>query len=98
MDQAKFESEMSRARIYRKLERPDYWEGFTRGLRRAYHGAIFGTEAQHVHWLSLAADGGDESSRKRGRGYRDGLAVSNLGAEVDGAITVQATPTLPGGG
>ena len=97
MNQGTFESEMSRARIYRKLERPDYWEGFARGLRRAYHGAIFGTEAQHVHWLSLATDGGDDSSRKRGRGYRDGLAVSDAGAEFDGAITVQATPALPAG-
>ncbi len=85
MDQAKFASEMNKARIYRKLERPDYWEGFARGLRRAYHGTIFGTEVQHAHWLSLATDGGDESSRKRGRGYRDGLAVSDPGAAVDDA-------------
>jgi len=97
MDQAKFESEMNRARIYRKIERPDYWEGFARGLRRAYHGAVFGTEHEHSHWLSLATDGSDESSRKRGRGYRDGLAVSDPGAEFDGAITVQATPAGPGG-
>ena len=76
MDEARFMAEMDKAHVLRKSgARPDYWDGFTRGLRRAYHGALFGTEEEHAHWLSLASDGGDESSRERGRGYREGMAA-----------------------
>ena len=76
MDEARFMTEMNKAHILRKSDkRSDYWDGFSRGLRRAYHGALFGTEQEHAHWLSLASDGGDESSRERGRGYRDGMAA-----------------------
>ena len=56
-------------------EDPYYWEGYQRGLRRAYYGEVFGTEEEHNLWLSLADDEVDESRRERGRGYRDGLAV-----------------------
>lgn len=54
---------------------PDYWEGYQRGLRRAYYGEVFGTEEEHNLWLSLADDEVDETRRERGRGYRDGLAI-----------------------
>jgi hypothetical protein len=54
--------------------RPDYWAGYMRGLRRAYHGERYGTEAEHALWLSQA-DGEDEQRRERGLGYRDGLAA-----------------------
>ena len=55
----------------------DYYAGFIRGLRRAYHGERFGTEAEHRTWLALADDE-DDSRASRGRGYRDGL---NFGEE-----------------
>jgi len=29
---------------------PDYWGGYIRGLRRAYHGAAFSTDAEHEKW------------------------------------------------
>ncbi len=29
-----------------------FWEGYTRGLRRYYHGMRFGTVLEHVTWLN----------------------------------------------
>jgi hypothetical protein len=54
-------------------ERADYWHGYQHGLRRAHFGERFGAEGEHRLWMTLATDGGDESRRERGRGYRDGL-------------------------
>jgi len=56
-------------------ERADYWHGYQHGVRRAYFGERFGAEGEHRLWMTLAADGSDESRRERGRGYRDGLDV-----------------------
>ena len=51
---------------------PDYWEGFKRGLRRAYHGEQFRTEVEHEFWLSLV--GWDNiQDHQRGCGYLDGF-------------------------
>ena len=70
-----FEREMRKAKMFAYLgERTDYWEGYQLGLRRAYHGKKFGTEAEHALRMSLADDT-DEVLRERGRGYRDGLAA-----------------------
>jgi serine phosphatase RsbU (regulator of sigma subunit) len=43
----------------------DYVHGFKRGLRRLFHGASFGTAAEHMHWLAM--------TDARGQGYQDGL-------------------------
>ncbi len=77
MDEAKFMSEMAKARASDKHGERSvaYWEGFERGLRRQYHGDKFGTEQEHALWLSFADDGADPSHRERGLGYRDGLVV-----------------------
>ena len=74
MDKAKFEHEMSRARTFQDLEpnRAEYWIGYARGLRRAYHGESFGTAEEHALW-SAAADSDDLLRQQRGEGYRDGL-------------------------
>lgn len=50
-----------------------YYQGFMRGLRKAYHGESFGTEYQHEQWMSLADEVDDELRRAREEGYRDGL-------------------------
>ena len=72
-----FKLEMLKARTFRERgERPDYWLGYERGLRRGFHGARFGTEEDHEIWLSLAADPGDRTRRERGQGYREGLAAT----------------------
>jgi len=70
MKEATFQSEMRR--LTSDPTEADYYAGFIRGLRRAYHGERFGTEAEHVLWLTLA-DSEDEQRAARGKGYRDGL-------------------------
>jgi len=84
MDERKFEGEMLKAIMRRATqpERANYWKGVERGLQRAHYGAAFGTDEYHRFWLSLAENGGDESHREYGRGYRDGLAL----AETEAAI------------
>jgi len=76
MTREAFVREMVKAMIFARLRKdPYYWEGYQRGLRRAYYGEIFGTEEEHNLWLALADDEVDETRRERGRGYRDGLAI-----------------------
>ena len=75
MNEIRFQSLMMKARTYSRLgERPDYWRGYQRGLRRGFHGELFGTNDEHKLWMRLAEDGGDEPRQERGRGYRDGLS------------------------
>jgi L-rhamnose isomerase len=75
MDKATFEHEMNRGQTFQKLEqdRAEYWIGYQRGLRRAYHGESFGTPAEHALWTA-SADSDDLLRQQRGEGYRDGLA------------------------
>jgi len=74
MNQSEFESKMLRAKTMRDLgDKPDYWAGYMRGLRRLYHADKFGTAEEHKKWLALI--GPDESRSERGRGYRDGFAT-----------------------
>jgi hypothetical protein len=76
MTEHEFQSEMRRAqtmgRVTGNPHDPEYWQGYARGLRRAYHGERFGSQAEHELWLTLADDE-DESRAARGRGYRDGM-------------------------
>ncbi len=73
MTHAEFTHEMLKAKTFAGLgERPDYWRGYQRGLRRAYHGIDFGTEQEHAQWLQLV-DSDQEDRREMGLGYRDGL-------------------------
>ena len=74
MTKKQFEHEMIKAQTFQTVE-PDrafYWIGYQRGLRRAFHGEAFGTEAEHVLLLQ-AVDVDDPDRRQRGEGYRDGL-------------------------
>jgi hypothetical protein len=76
MDETRFLALMKKARNFSHLGgRPDYWRGYQRGLRRGFQGELFGTDDEHKRWMRLADDGGDESSRECGRGYRDGLGA-----------------------
>lgn len=77
MHEQKFKSEMRRAEAMRKTvepERSEYWAGYIRGLRRAYHGEKFGTTAEHNLWME-AIHSSDEMRKQRGHGYHDGLNV-----------------------
>jgi hypothetical protein len=85
MTEQKFRSEMRRAEALRKTcDDPmmsEYWAGYIRGLRRAYHGAKFGEPGEHEKWLS-AANSRDESRKQRGRGYTDGLAFEEISSRM----------------
>jgi len=74
LSHAEWEHKMHESQAFSKVQlgRADYWAGVQRGLRRAYHGANFGTDAEHVLWC--AAINSDYPMRKQlGQGYRDGL-------------------------
>jgi hypothetical protein len=76
MTEQQFQSEMGRAETMRRLTanpaESEYYAGYIRGLRRAYHGESFGTEEEHTLRLSLTEDK-DPARAAKGRGYRDGL-------------------------
>ena len=74
LTEAEFQTQMSRAQTFQGLEpdRAEYWIGYARGLRRAYHGENFGTGEEHDLWLA-AVESDDVLRKQRGHGYRDGL-------------------------
>ncbi len=75
MDCGHFRRELNKARTLGETEpnRAAYWRGYTRGLRRSYHGEQFGTAEEHNLYLAAAEDPLDGERRELGRGYRDGL-------------------------
>jgi hypothetical protein len=76
MDESTFKSKLLHAEIMSDADnRPDYWRGYIRGLRRAYHGEAFGLEGEHDLWLAQA-DRDDEQSKERGLGYWHGLKAT----------------------
>lgn len=72
MDRERFESEMRLAEIKGKIERADYWIGYRRELRRAYHGEKFGTLEEHREYLD-AINSFDQAQRETGKEYADAL-------------------------
>lgn len=75
MDEKIFKHEMNRANDMQRVEpeRQDYWIGYQRGLRRAFHDEKIGTDKEHRKWISSALRSADEQRKQRGAGYRDGL-------------------------
>jgi hypothetical protein len=82
MNQKEFESEMGRAKVMKSTDggREDFWMGYTRGLRRGYHGEKFGTDEEHQLWWNVIDDN-DESRAMRGQGYWAGIRCARLGRE-----------------
>ena len=73
MDEPTFKSKLLYAEMMLDVDdRPDYWAGYRRGLRRAYHGDRFVPDAEHESWLSLAERDSDQD-QQRVLGYWDGL-------------------------
>ena len=74
MDFERFKKEMQLAEHMAKMdsERENYWRGYQRGLRRAYHGGKFGTLEEHNKFID-AVHSLDESRRETGKGYADAL-------------------------
>ena len=86
MTEQKFKSEMRRAEAMRRMAEPmlaEYWAGYVRGLRRAYHGENFGTEVEHKRWL-LCVNDRDEQHKQRGRGYADGYECGSCANRAEG--------------
>jgi hypothetical protein len=52
----------------------EWWQGYKRGLRRAHHGASFGTDTEHQLYLDAAASD-DPMRQARGKGYVAGLTL-----------------------
>jgi hypothetical protein len=52
-------------------DRPNFWEGYIRGLRRAHYGDHYGTAENHRKWLT---PGGDDVREETSHGYREGFA------------------------
>jgi hypothetical protein len=67
------EREFKRLALLVETVRGDYSEGYSRGLRRRYHGERFGTAEQHEIYMRLGLNG-DEHRADLGRGYRDAFA------------------------
>jgi hypothetical protein len=84
LSEADFQHEMERGKTFQELEhdRAEYWTGYQRGLRRAYHGERFGTPQEHALWMQ-AADSADVLRKQRGQGYRDGLKGCSEGTLAD---------------
>ena len=59
--------------MLREDERPDYWKGYIRGLRRRHKGNDFVTADEHASWMNMIYEH-DENRSQGGRGYRDGLS------------------------
>jgi hypothetical protein len=73
LNQAEFRSRVMQARIMQGLgERTAYWEGYERGLRRAFLGELSVSDGENS-WLWAAADSSDSNERERGVGYREAL-------------------------
>jgi hypothetical protein len=97
MTEQKFRSEMRRAEAMRKTcydpMMSDYWAGYIRGLRRAYHGENFGTPEEHALWLA-AVNSEDKSRKQRGRGYSDGLAFDKISSRMGAPNKVGDDPVM----
>ena len=77
MTEQEFRFRILRAETMRgHSDRPGYYEGYVRGLRRHYHGHRFGTTEEHRKWLVPMGDL-DEAMLDRCRGYRDGYHGEN---------------------
>jgi hypothetical protein len=71
LNQAEFRSRVMQARIMQGLgERTAYWEGYERGLRRAFLGELSVSDAEDSR-LRMAAESGDGRERDRGAGYQE---------------------------
>ena len=75
MTEQRFRQEVARAETMLRFGTPteqSYWEGYLRGVRRAYHGETFGSSDEHAAILRETVDIVRESRR---RGYFDALAI-----------------------
>lgn len=86
MDTKTFQSLLAMADTFQRVDqnRADFWRGFQRGIRRAYHGKNFGTVEQHEQYMNCR-DGDYRSDLQTG--YRAGFYRDQL--KIDGPDDVQ---------
>lgn len=78
MNETTFKREMMKAKTFLESgQRPEYWAGYQRGLRRRYHGENFGTADEHQLWLDAAKSDYDQR-RDRGQGYVAGYNLDRV--------------------
>jgi hypothetical protein len=65
-----FKSKIIRARQLAQVDNQEFWNAYSRGLRRLYHGEKFGTEDEHKIWMSQEG--------LRGAGYKKGFSGSDI--------------------
>lgn len=76
-----FRQNLAAAQELKLLSGDPFWEGYIRGLRRGYHGENFGTLNEHLEWMALADEPGNDQHKDRGDGYRAGLSGTPI-AEI----------------
>lgn len=75
MTKAQFDLEIARASsmILCDTKNINYWVGYDRGAKKAYHGERFGTAIQHAIYCEMKYYV-DPQIQEIGNGYRDGLS------------------------
>ena len=72
-----FSNKMFRAGTMIEIgEDQDYWAGYRRGLRRRFHGDLFGIRGMHQQLLSQS-ESRDLAIAEFSRGYREGFSSSD---------------------
>ena len=86
MDKSFFERCVKIADIYKAISsQSNFYIGYIRGLRKAYHGSAFGTDAEHETYMNIPAAEIDLNRRLIGDGYRMGFA----GIDISQLLNIQ---------
>lgn len=93
MNEKKFKSLLGMAKSMQSVDsdRADFWRGFSRGIRRLYHGENFGTQEEHEKFYNCR-DG--EYRRDLQTGYRAGYHFEEL--RIDSQNDIQPLRKLLG--
>ena len=92
MDEKTFRRNMR----YAKHTGGDFAAGYQRGLRRLYHGEIFGTTEEHEKYMSLGANG--DHRTELGDGYRAGFSGEDFNPPLSGEMKTTVIITKRGEG
>lgn len=75
MEKSFFERCLKIADLYKAISnQSNFYIGYIRGIRRAYHGSAFGTEEEHEKYLNISESDPDINRQLLGIGYRIGYA------------------------
>lgn len=81
------ENTIRQALMMHRLEtdprRSSWLAGYVRGVRRAHHGALFGSDSEHAFLTEIPEDDPEPTRAEYGRGYRAGFRGVPLQAAED---------------